>query len=492
MLRRLRSGAPVAAFFIVGLAWVLTSPPGTGIDEPSHFVRMVGVAHGQLIGDDLAPTTPFGDLTGTALARVNSEGGAFRIPGTLPPPKNCNAGEPEKPFACEQNPVTEGDAIRISHHAKYLPGAYLLPALLSRGASTTWRVLLLGRFGFLVQNTVFFGIILVALRALGRSFTGAAMSLGVLATTPLLAFLSGTLAPSATEILASVAYLAALIAGLTRHSTRWLWIAVFAGVSASWSRDLGTVCIALFSVVGLLSTPGATKWLWSRRRSNDLFAVVVLAIGVAGAVAWQLRFKVGMRLDIHSTAQLLRDLGTTAEILRNSIGLVGWLDVRLDVGVEFLWIIGVTAATSVLWTRAKRRIRVATGALAIAYIALTLYLIGGQRAAGFGGQARFTLALPLAAVVLLITHDRVAARAVRHGWFRVACIVVGLGHFSTLLIMAQRHTHGLNQEPFDFSHVAWRPTGGWPAMLVLITLASVAVAALPAPQSAYSETLEAA
>ena len=491
MLRLLRCGAPIAAFFVIGLAWVLTSPPGTGIDEPSHFVRMVGLAHGQLTGADLAADTPFGDLTGAALARVNAEGGTFILPGSLPPPKNCNAGEPERPFACVQNPVTEGDASRISHHAKYLPGAYLLPAVLSRGASTTWRVLLLGRLGFLIQNTVFFAIILRGLTALGRNFSPAAMSLGVLAATPLLAFLSGTLAPSATEILASVAYLSALIAGLTRCSSRWLWIAAGAGVSASWSRDLGPVCVGLFSVVGVLAVPGAAKWLWSRRRSKDVLAAILLAIGVTSAVGWQLRFKVGMRADIHSTAQLVRDLGTTAELVRDSIGLVGWLDVRVDAGVEFLWVVGAVAAASVLWARANLRIRVSCAALVIAYIALTVYLIGGQRAAGFGGQSRFTLAIVLAAIVLLITHDRAAPRSVRHVSFRVACIVAGLGHFSMLLIMAQRHTHGLNPEPVDFSNVAWRPTGGWPAMLVLIALASFAVAAMPFPQPQQPESLEA-
>jgi hypothetical protein len=487
LLRRFRSAAPIAAFFLIGLAWMLTSPPGTGIDESSHFLRMVGLGHGQLIGDALPADTPFGGLKGSALERVNAEGGRFALPGSLPPPNICNAGRPEQPFNCALLPLVDGDIFQISYHARYLPGAYVIPAILSRAGSSTWRVLLLGRLGFLIQNTVLFGVIVLGLKRSCRGTSAATMSLAALAATPLLAFLSGTLAPSATEVLASVAFLSAFIAALTLRSSKWLWITALAGCSACWSRDLGLVCVVLFSIVALFVVPGAAGWLWSRRRTSDLLAATALIAGFIAAVVWELKFKVGMRVDIDSVAQLLRDLSTTGELLRNSVGLVGWQDVRIDPAIEWVWIVSFIVALTLVVREVCGRVQVAAAALAVAYVALTVYLISGQRAAGFGGQARFTLAIPLAAVVLLISQRQSTQSAqsasTRHVGFRMACIVTGLGHFSTLLISAQRHARGLNAAPIDFDQAVWKPTGGWTAMLILITVASVSLMAMPYPRT---------
>jgi hypothetical protein len=470
--------APVVAFVLVGLCWVLTSPPGVGVDEPSHYIRVVGLAHGHLIGRDVPADRPLAGVTPDQLVRVNEESGAYDLPGNQREPLPCNVFQPEQPFACAQYDVVPGTAEHVSFHARYLPGAYVLPAVFARFGSSMWRTVILARLGFLAQNTVLFAVVLLALRARngGRTFTRspAATALLALTATPVLAFQAGTIAPSSTEILATAAFAAALgAAAVNPH--RWRWIAVLCGVMASWSRDLGVVAVVVAVVAWALADPGVRAW-WRRRDRADSVAVAVLAVGALGAVVWQATMKVALEPWPDSVAAEWRDLGTVPAMLHDSVGLLGWINFRLDRTVDGLWSITWLAALVVLLVRADRRVRAVVAGVAVFYVLMNLVLIDGLRGAGFEAQPRFTLPFVAVAVIVVVARDREAAAPVWAAWALSAlALLVAAGQFSALLISAQRHANGLTGAPIDFDHAAWSPPGGWNAGLALMGLAVCAI-----------------
>ena len=510
---------PVVAFVLVGLCWMVTSPPGVGVDEPSHYIRIVGMANGQFFGRSVPADRPLSGLTGAQLERVNAESGAFDLPGNQREPLPCNVFEPTMPFACAQYPVVAGTAEHVSFHAKYLPGAYVLPAVLARFGSSMWRTVLLARIGFLIQNTVLFAVTLLALRrrrAAGRSvgFGRSAWALLALSVTPLVAFQVGTIAPSATEVLGVAAFTAAL--GAVAVAPRpWRWVALGCGVMACWARDLGVVGVGLAAVAWAVADPGMRRW-WRERTRADVIAAAALAVAALGAVVWQLTMKVALRPRPGPLAELWRDLGVVPSLLHQSVGLLGWLNYRLDPFVDAVWSTAWVALLFVVLSQLDRRTRWVFAGLGFVYVALNLVLIDGLRATGFGVQPRFTLSVVAVAVVLLAarasrgTGAPAAAGAVAEGveietasdrsrdaaggsrWFASSvAVVVAAGHVSALVISAHRHANGLGTGAISFDQPAWSPPGGWNAAMVLFALAAALIVVpivVPAAASAISET----
>jgi hypothetical protein len=474
---------PVLSFLLIGVCWVVSSPPAAGVDEGSHYVRMVGIAHGELIGRDAGADTALGGLAGDQLARVREEAGVFEIPGNLTAPDYCNALHADEPFDCAPPIVRDHSQPDTSLHGRSLPIAYFAPAVLSLGGSTTWRALVLGRLGFLMQNAALLLVALLAIRRCRLRLASSSLAMLALSVTPLLAFESGTLAPNGTETMAVVAFACALLAALRTRSSRWLWIATVVGCVASWARDLGALQVAVFGVVLLAVHREATRWLWGRRRTRDLGAAVLLAAAGLGSVIWQLRFKAPVRASLESPGRGWADIGRVVQLLRNSIGLLGWLNVPIDPTVEALWVVGWVLGIAVLFRRAERRTQLAVMVLGAVYVVLNLYLISNLRNAGFASQSRYTLAFPIIAVIALVAAQ--PERAERAGWraqvpLAAACAVVGIGHFSGLLVSAHRNANGLNGAAIDFAHAVWTPPGGWALILAGFVVASGSVMVLPA------------
>lgn len=512
---------PVVAFVVIGLCWTVTSPPGVGVDEPSHYIRIVGMANGQFFGRSVPADRPLSGLAGAQLERVNAESGAFDLPGNQREPLPCNVFEPTMPFACAQYPVVAGTAEHVSFHAKYLPGAYVLPTVLARFGSSMWRTLLLARLGFLIQNTVLFAVTLLALRrrraAEGRVGSGRpALALLALSVTPLVAFQVGTIAPSATEVLGVAAFTAAL--GAVAVAPRpWRWVALGCGVMACLARDLGVVGVVLAVVAWVVVDPGVRRW-WRERTRADVIAAVALAVAALGAVVWQLTMKVALRPRPGPLAELWRDLGVIPSLLHQSVGLLGWLNYRLDPFVDAVWSAMWVALLFVVLSQLDRQTRWVFAGFGFVYVALNLVLIDGLRATGFGVQPRFTLSVVAVAVVLLAarasrgtnapagvvaTDDEIESVSNRSRdeaggsrWLApVVAVVVAAGHVSALVISAHRHANGIGTGAISFDQPAWSPPGGWNVAMMMFALAAALIVvpvAVPVAASAISEARAAA
>ena len=493
LLRHLRSAGAwqAAVFVLLGSAWILSSPPGAGVDETSHYIRVVGLAHGQLLGEPVDPARPLGALTGEQLERVNAEAGEYRIPGSTPPPAACNVFDATMPYSCPQYPPRSEPRDEVSLHAHYLPGAYVVPALFARFGSTMWQTLALARLGMLVVNALLLFVVIRAFAVLGRHgfrFTTASASLAALSFTPLLAFLSGTLSPSSTEAFAVAAFTAAIVVLARTGSSRWLWLAVGTAVMACWARDLGVAAVVLSTVVVAVLEPGLRRW-WKAAGVERWRAAGAVALSMAGAMVWQAILKQPIAPSWSSVASLWRELGAVPGTLRDAVGLLGWLNVPFDPFVEATWIVVWVGALWTVASRGSRRLRQVLVAqwLAIAVAAVVLSL--SMQAAGFGMQARFLL--PLLAVLVLAA---VTAPTSGPPWSRrpVRCVLVlcAAGHASALLISAQRNANGLTDRPIDLTHAVWAPPGGWWKVAVLGAVACVMLACTPLRSGADSSAAE--
>jgi hypothetical protein len=471
----------VGLFVVLGLCWAITTPPGGGVDEPSHYVRMVGLAQGDLFGDAIPLDTPFGNLTGDQLVRVNSEGGLYLLPGTKREPTACNVFDAQMAYSCQPYPVTTEPQVHPSYHARYLPGSYLLPAVFSRLGDTTWKTLVAGRVGFLLQNAVLLWVAAVALAGWARRYrsvsTGPAVVLA-LAVTPLLMFLSGTLSPSSTEILGVAACAAALMRAIRDGSSRWLWAATACGSVATWSRDLGGPAVALAVIVVTVLEPGWRE-RWRERRSSDIAAWSLLALAVVGAQVWQVLNKASMTPSFGSLGQVWARLGEVAVSARDSLGLVGWLVVPMDSVAELLWTVLLVVGVALAALRLPPRAKAVAAALVLVYVLVGVVLSSGMNASGFALQGRYLL--PVAAVLVMVLVGYGNTGPLHWGWARLALVVAAIGQFSTLLVSAQRNAIGLNGSAIDFARAAWKPPFGWWPLLSVGALACIGLAVLGLP-----------
>ena len=261
---------------------------------------------------------------------------------------------------------------------------------------------MLARAGFLLQDTALVAIAVLAVRRAVSRRSSTAFGALLLCATPLVLFQAGTLAPNGTEIVAVVAFLAALLAALRARSRGWWWAAAGVGAFACWTRDLGAIEVVLFGLLAALVVPGA-RWLVDRLRSTDVIAAVVVALAALGSTIWQVVLKSSLHVGLESPGTLLADLGRTVELLRESIGLLGWLNIPIDPFVEALWIAG--------WVDGRRRAR-PPGRSADRgsppdsspwrTSSATSSCSTPCARPGSAAKARFTIALPIAAVVILV------------------------------------------------------------------------------------------
>ena len=477
----------VAAFLLLGSAWLLTTPPAGGVDEASHYVRTIGLSRGQLFGEAVDPERPFAGLEGEQLRRVNAEAAWFTMPGNRPIPSCHYFLNAARAFDCPQAPAQPEAHREISLHGRSLPGAYAVPAIFSWLGTETVSALAWARVGVMITNLVMVIIVARALGAVWRRTGPPRMSsviLLVLSVTPVVAFFSATLAPSSIEIWSAAAFAAALVAFSRTHSSTWLGIAVVLAVFASWTRDLGAVAVGGATLAIIVLEPGIRNW-W-KGEANHLrrwLPAGVITIGLVSALWWQLAFKYPLRPSIDSPRQLVDDAFTVLQVLRQGIGLGGWLNTPMDATLEKLWLAGwLIAAGAVVWHIPVRARWVLT-ALALLTGGLGLYLVAMMRAAGFGVQARFLLPLVAVVVIIATTSSTSTSQghptAMRQIGLRIIFALIALAHGSALLIAAHRHARGLNGSPIDFSESTWTPPGGWTLSAVMAITGCLCLAAIP-------------
>ncbi len=473
----IRRHAPVVVVcsivFVIGLAWALSNPPGAAPDEPSHYVRMVGLSQGDVRGADLPPDylVDLGFEPGPKEYRLRVEAGLYRIPGAAPPPTFCNRFQPQQPWTCTLPPAVPGTIEAMSMHARVQPLPYVVPAVFSLFADSTNQKLYLGRFGFLLQNTLLVGLIVVAMRRVIVAPWLLNAALLSMVVTPLLAFQIGTLAPNATETLAIAAFAAWLLAFLRTPSRRLLVGAAALGCVGLLTRDLGPLLVPSVAVLVFVATPDARAALRSNGRRPLLVAGGSMAAAFVAAVLWRVA-NAGPLGDLDLTvAHVRHELWSLGFIARSSVSLVGSLDVSLDRWASMLWLVLLGVVTALRAGRSRRSWCVVLAA-ALLWTAVNVVVAITTEAAGYGNQARYTLVIPIVMALCLVSR---AGSWPLPRWAAWATFVVALGvaavqHLAIIVINAQRHANGLNGTPISFSDPVWAPAFGWRLPLTIAAI----------------------
>ena len=409
------------AYALLVSAFVMTNPPGAASDEPSHFYKAAGLALGQVRGEPgvAADLHPPRSWTPSMTAWIEKTTRTFVLPADI---RGCDAFRLPAPTCARPNLATTTDR-QASYVGTYLPAAYLPPAAGIRVAESVGLgpvgTVRAARAGGAFVDLALLGVagrlLLVGWR-LRLSVLGL-----VLTVTPLVVFTMSQVSTSGQEITASICLVSGLLrltSGQVGRHRRLVWAAVaVAGLLFVTSRPTSPPWCAFVVGLVVLSRPRAA---WAAFRTDvraALAAALVVALGSASTVAWELAFEPSPQV---TARQFWRGLPMAVDrlpaVADQTIGRLGWISIPLGRPTVYLWW-GMLLALllTALWLGGWwERAALALGAAGV--VALTLLVDAGTQqpaSPDFVMQARYVLS---AAVVLpLLAADVVRRRLPRPG-----------------------------------------------------------------------------
>jgi len=382
---------------LVVLAWVLVVPPGAGPDEQAHFAR-AGAA------------TSFDYFESTLRGGT---GGVFSLSERFALPPTCYAFQPEVPVSCADLFVAANVVDLPTSANDYQVWAHVLGGAASR--LPLGDPLLLARLSFAIVNSFLIALAFVAFKDVGR--------LGVLvAVTPAVWVLNGSLNPSSLTISGGIALWAAVSVGRTGpipsglFSLGWCAMTLTRGDGA-----LLAVCVVVFAALldsrcvdGLLSmsrrsigvcgsaTLLVSIWAVTRTSVEDRIVVAAPLVCVAGIYlarrpstsivssdAARLFGLVAICGGVLAASIAAYGVGTVVDVVSRTgywldgyVALGGWNDVRAvpEVTLLLLLLLGIVVMYAVMQAafRDLAYLTALVGAAFVAAIAAELVVTEGS------------------------------------------------------------------------------------------------------------------
>jgi len=382
---------------LVVLAWVLVVPPGAGPDEQAHFAR-AGAA------------TSFDYFESTLRGGT---GGVFSLSERFALPPTCYAFQPEVPVSCADLFVAANVVDLPTSANDYQVWAHVLGGAASR--LPLGDPLLLARLSFAIVNSFLVALAFVAFKDVGR--------LGVLvAVTPAVWVLNGSLNPSSLTISGGIALWAAVSVGRTGpipsglFSLGWCAMTLTRGDGA-----LLAVCVVVFAALldsrcvdGLLSmsrrsigvcgsaTLLVSIWAVTRTSVEDRIVVAAPLVCVAGIYlarrpstsivssdAARLFGLVAICGGVLAASIAAYGVGTVVDVVSRTgywldgyVALGGWNDVRAvpEVTLLLLLLLGIVVMYAVMQAafRDLAYLTALVGAAFVAAIAAELVVTEGS------------------------------------------------------------------------------------------------------------------
>ena len=470
----------VLPYVLLGLVWALANPAMAGPDEDAHLVKALGMTRFDIgtPGPPAADSSDLGEVRNASISRV------VEIPVRLDPTGyRCFAFRAEATAACQPSlpSTTDGDVAARTNVGAYPPFLYPVAGAAANLGSDPVSATRLGRLVVLVASALLLWLACWHLvRWLGsRSLLGLAVLL-----TPMAVFCFGILNTSALEILGATG-MAAVVAVHGRRPEALTYASsqatvLVCGTALVLSRQLGLVTLAVLT--GLLLLLGGWRTVWSGLRAGrPVTWAAVAAPGLAALAVggWELRYDHPALLGPWVSPDSLRGfLAQLTQLLQESIGRFGWLDVRPPSAVNLVWFAAALALVVTALVLGDRRDR--TVLIAMLLIALVVSYVTYARVfspIGAGLQGRHVL--PILAVVPIWSgvvlaerlRPRVLGIAVRAGAIALPLVVV-----AGLYLNAMRYAIGLRPDegPVWFVPAAqWSPPLGWYPWLVLSVTGAV-------------------
>lgn len=470
---------------LLSTLWSLASPIFSVPDENAHAAKAIAQVRGQVLGEHIP--------------------GVRHTVVDLPPSYSysqtivCYLFESNIPANCGFELGDEGGAEQFGTWVgAYNPLYYYAvgwPSLILDGAA--------GIYGMRVVSGLLAAVFVAwAYQCALSARRSRWMPLGMtFAAAPMVVYLFGSVNPNGIEIASAIALWAALPrlfqrmerrqgnGGADSLPLRYIWMIVsVASVALATARATGPLWLVV--VVGVCCLAAGwqpVKTLFSTAHSYLWLAFI--AAGGLFSIAWTLS---GGSLSgqaeksdaplvgasfLQGFAQVLR---STPGYVQQAIGYFGWFDAPLPTAVYWIFIVPTGLLILLALTVSRRRGAVTmagTSALAVFVPAMVQGYSVGQT--GIIWQGRYGLFLYLGVVIVaawLLSEkqgERAAFLSVRLTWISSAMIAFfGLVAF---VVVLRRYVVG-NEHPLSemWSDPAWQPPLGWPSLVALYALTSIA------------------
>ena len=451
------------ALFLIGALWSVASPLFSIPDEPAHVVRAAAVARGQLVGqervgegptdqcvrDVAGPTT--GPVTCIYFTLPAIFGAGYGVPG-------CFSYTPDVTADCAPDLRGSTSTARVASTSGSNPPLYYfvvgLPSLVFRSAFGVHLM----RLASAAAAAALLASAFVSARAVGG---GRVAPAGVLvAATPMVLYLAGSVNPNGFEAAAAIGLWAAGTALLGGSEDRRLPVrAAVAGIALALTRPLSPLWTAMIGLTLVAATPGPLLRQRGRdRRLRRAGAAIVVGAGVGSAwhlLAQPLGGSLGGGSNLGPGAHLRQSLGATMHRLANIVGELGWLDTPAPALAVVIWLGFVGFFLVAALSTAPPRPAVVLIGLVAAVVAVPVALEVSQAPRlGLVWQGRHALPLavgvPLLAAVLAGPLLEGAGRRV----LAVTAVATAVGHAAVFWWGLRRYSVGFDHL---FGPVRWSP-----------------------------------
>jgi hypothetical protein len=466
----------------------LASPPYSAVDEPLHVVKAVTIARGQWVGDDL----PASEIPADAPYRngwVN-----FDLPsvyGEAEISSQCFRGgdHVEEPANCFTFTGSREVVPIVSLDSRYPPAYYLavgLPARLVPDGPNAVRVMRL------VSVAIVAALLASAVVTLRRLRHPAPALVGLLvATTPMVFHLAGSVNPNGVEIGAAIALWVSGIV-LVREAPdtidrRVVARVAVAAVVLTLARP-GSPAFAFLILVALAILAGRVALAALLRSSAIRVAAVVVAVAAVLQVAWNQLvhpnyFGVPIAEVVPRSDVVRFAFGKTIGYYQQSIGVFGSPDFQVNTLTILLWSALVGGLLFAALMSAPRRFLLVMAAVLVATVVIPVAADVSQADRfTYAWQGRYTMPLALGLPILagLGLAESPLARVL--GRRRVLVGVAGgfaLAQFLAFAEVLQRYTVGIDG-PLDFAlDPVWRPPVPGALLLLVVAIGVGVLGALP-------------
>jgi hypothetical protein len=256
-----------------------------------------------------------------------------------------------------------------------------------------------------------------------------------------------------------------------------------AGVVLALARSLGPVWLVLGAVV-VVGLDGATTMV-GRLRAGGRAAAAASAsvlVAVVAALTWEVAVQPHPRHPLGDIAdRILPASSELPEVLRQQIGVFGWLDAAMPTAAYAAWrmllVVLVTLGVLVATGRARRAFVATVVGAALVTVGLGAAVV---HQTGFGMQGRYVLpvvvAVPLVAGELLARRrSRLGAALPPHLPAVVASLTAAI-HLVGWYANGRRQAVGVRGPVWFIGRGAWSPPGGWAAWAVVALIGASALA----------------
>lgn len=399
--------------FAVIAAWSLATPLMSSPDEPSHVVKAAAVARGQWSGVlGPAPTDTSRPGAGTTVLLPNDLAASVALP-------NCYAFHSDTPASCVPRlPARSGADVPVETFAgQYPPLYYALvgwPSLFLSGETAL--------YGMRLASAAISAVMLAwgAYRLTAVRTNRLVLWGAVVALTPMVFFLAGTVNPSGWEIAVAFSFWAAclaIVSGDGPPTTGALVHAAGTGAALVNIRASSPLWALTIVVVSLLIAPRGRWRDVVRHRLAPWIGGVALLASLA-AIGW-----IGTHGDVVSARHLYPQFASlkvtllaisqdSYGYLQNMVGNFGWLDTPAPPLTYVAWYVALgalvpLALSAAMRTRAKAGLVLVTGVVIAAPFVLQVPTAAD---AGIIWQGRYALpvavGVPMVAAILLGDQSR--------------------------------------------------------------------------------------